>query len=117
LYDNFYIHNGLRQSDVLSQLPFSFVLEQLIWKIHGNQVELVDVNVLGNNVDTMKIITEILNDASKEVGLEVNEQETIYVLLSSRQNAGQNHVIRIANSSIFKRVTVQNFGKTLQIKI
>jgi hypothetical protein len=69
---------------------------------HGNQVGLVyavDLNVLGNNVDTMKINTEILNDASKEVGLEVNAEETKYTLPSSRQNAGQNHVMKIANSS------------------
>jgi hypothetical protein len=41
--------------------------------------------------------TQTLIDASKEVGLEVNTQKTKYMLLSHRQNAGQNHDIKIAN--------------------
>jgi hypothetical protein len=31
-----------------------------------------DVNLLGDNIDTIKRTTETLMDASKEVGLEVN---------------------------------------------
>jgi hypothetical protein len=41
--------------------------------------------------------------ASKEVGLEVNAEKTRYILLSRHQNAGQNHNIKISNSS-FKNV-------------
>jgi ribosomal protein S2 len=40
---------------------------------------------------------ETLNDATKEVGLEVNTEKTKYMLLSRHQNAGQNHDIKIAN--------------------
>jgi translation initiation factor 2 beta subunit (eIF-2beta)/eIF-5 len=36
-------------------------------------------------------------DASKEIGLEVNADNTKYMLLSHHQNAGQNHDIKIAN--------------------
>jgi hypothetical protein len=40
---------------------------------------------------------EILIDASKEVGLEVNTEKTKYMLLSRHQNAGQSYDIKIAN--------------------
>jgi hypothetical protein len=40
---------------------------------------------------------ETLTDASKEVGLKVNAEKTKYMLLSCRQNAGQNHDIKTAN--------------------
>jgi hypothetical protein len=48
------------------------------------------MNLLGDNIDTMKENTEALIDASKEVGLEINIEKTKYMLLSRRQNAGQN---------------------------
>jgi hypothetical protein len=40
-----------------------------------------DVNLLRDNVDTIKKNTETLIDASKEVGLEINVEETKYMLL------------------------------------
>jgi hypothetical protein len=55
-----------------------------------------DVNLLGDNVDTIKENTETLTDASKEVGLEVNAEKTKYMLLSCHQNAGQNYDIKKA---------------------
>jgi hypothetical protein len=54
------------------------------------------VNLLGDNIDTIKKTPESLNDASKEVGIEVNTEKTKYMLLSSQQNAGRNNIIRIA---------------------
>jgi hypothetical protein len=41
----------------------------------------------------------MLIDASKEVVLEINVEETEYMLLSHHQNAGQNRDIEIANRS------------------
>jgi hypothetical protein len=41
-----------------------------------------DVNLLGDNIDTIKKNAETLIDASKEVGLEINAKETKYMLLS-----------------------------------
>jgi hypothetical protein len=35
-----------------------------------------DVNLLGDNIDTVKKNTETLIDASKEVGLEINVRKT-----------------------------------------
>jgi hypothetical protein len=56
-----------------------------------------DVNLLGNNIDTINKNIETLIDASEEVGLEVNVEVTKYMLVSHDQNAGQNLDIKIGN--------------------
>jgi hypothetical protein len=56
-----------------------------------------DLNLLGDNIKTIKGNTLTLIDASKEVSLEVNTQETKYMLLSRHQNAVQNQDIKIGN--------------------
>jgi hypothetical protein len=56
-----------------------------------------DMNLLGDNIDTIKKNTGTLIDASKEVGPEVNTKKTKYILLSHHQNAGQKHDIMTAN--------------------
>jgi hypothetical protein len=74
-------------------------------KLNGTHQLLVyidDVHLLGDNIDTMKKNTETLIDASREVGLEVNTEKTVY--MSHHQNAGQNHDIKIANGC-FEDVT------------
>jgi hypothetical protein len=61
-------------------------------KLNGTQHLLLyanDLNLLGDNIDTIKKNTETLIDASKEVDLEVNTEKTKYMLLSRHQNAGQ----------------------------
>jgi hypothetical protein len=40
-----------------------------------------DVNLLGDNIDTVKKNTETLTDASRNVGLKINVKETNYMLL------------------------------------
>jgi hypothetical protein len=42
-----------------------------------------DVNLLGDDTETIKKNTETLTDASKEVGLEVNVEKTEYMLVSA----------------------------------
>jgi hypothetical protein len=58
-----------------------------------------DLNLLGDNIDTIKKNTETLINANKEVGLETNVEKTKYMLLSRQQNLGRNRDIKIANRS------------------
>jgi hypothetical protein len=46
-----------------------------------------DVNILDDNIDTIKKNTQTLINASEEVGLEVSTDKTKYMLLSRQLNA------------------------------
>jgi hypothetical protein len=93
----------------LLPLIFDFALEYAIRKVQENQVKLKlngthqllayadDVNLLGDNIDTIKKNQESLIDTSKEIGLEINVETTKYILLSRHQNVGQNLDVKIAN--------------------
>jgi hypothetical protein len=84
LSDNFPIQNGLKQGDALSPLLFNFTLEYAFRKVQKNQMGLKlngthqllvyadDVNLLGDDIETIKKSTQTLIDTGKEVGLEVN---------------------------------------------
>jgi hypothetical protein len=63
----------------------------------GTEIKWDDVNLLGDNVDTIKKNTQTLVDSSKEAGLEENTDKTKYMLLSHHQNAGQNHDMKLGN--------------------
>jgi hypothetical protein len=71
------------------------------------------VNLLGDNIDTIKKNPEILIDSSKEVGLEINVEKTKYMLLSHHQNVGQNREIKIANRSFENVSHFKYFGTTV----
>jgi hypothetical protein len=81
--------------------------------IHQLLVFADDVNLLGDNVDTIKKNTQILIKASKEVGLEVNTERTKYMLLSRHQNAGQNHDIKLGNRRFENVAQFRYLGTTI----
>jgi biotin operon repressor len=76
-----------------------------------------DVNILGDNVGTIKKNTETLIDTIKEVGLEVNAEKTKYTLLSRHQNAVQNHHIKTVNGSFENVSQFRYFGMTVTAQI
>jgi hypothetical protein len=98
LSNSFPIQNGLKQGDALLPLLFNFALEYATRKVQEIQVGLKsngahqrpayadDMNLLRNNIDTIKKIKVTLSDAYKEVGLEMNVEKTKYMLLSCHQN-------------------------------
>jgi hypothetical protein len=74
------------------------------------------VNLLGDNIYTIKENTETLIDTGKEVGLEINVEKTKYMLLSHRQNAGQNRDIKIADRTFENVSHFKYFGIQQQIR-
>jgi hypothetical protein len=86
-------------------------LEYAIRRVEENQEGLIlngthqllaytdDVNIVGENIDTIQKNTKALLDASMEVGLEVNPEKTKYMLVSMCRKAGQRQSIKTRNRS------------------
>jgi hypothetical protein len=84
---------------------------------HRLLVYIDDENLLGDNIDTIKKNTENLIGASKEIGLVVNAEKSRHMLLSRHQNAGQNHNIKIVDSSFENVVQLKFLGTTVRNQI
>jgi len=71
---------------------------------------------MGGSVHNVKKNAEGLVVASKETGLEVDGDKTVYMLMSLGQNSGRSHSIKIDNTrSSFERVErFKYLGTTLR---
>jgi hypothetical protein len=72
------------------------------------------VNILGDNIDTIKKNSETLIDVSKEVGQEINLEKIKNMLLSRHQNVGQNRDMKIANRSCENESKLKCLGTTVK---
>ena len=110
------IKNGLKQGDALLQLLFNFALEYTIRRVQTNQdgLKLNGTHRLLDYADDVNIKenTEAFVVASKETGLEVNADNTKYMVMS-RDNAGQSHNIKIDESSLARVKEFKYLGATL----
>ena len=126
--DRFPIRNGLKHGDALSPVLFNFSLEYAIRRVQVNQDDFKlngthqllayadDVNILGGGIHTLKENAETLVTATRETGLEVSADKTKYMVMSRDQNAGQNHSVRIDNSTFERVEEFEYLGTTLTIQ-
>ncbi|KAJ4446406.1 hypothetical protein ANN_13102 [Periplaneta americana] len=81
--------------------------------LHQLHVYADDLNMLGENPQTIRENTEILLEASKAIGLEVNPEKTKYMIMSHDQNIVRNGNIKIVDSSYEDVEKLKYLGATV----
>jgi len=111
----FIIHKGVQQAGTLACFLFNITLEHAIRKSgiqtrgtkHYKSVRLkayaVDIVIIGRSLSSMKEAFQLLEEASKEVGLVVNKDKTKYMVATNTQNCSIPHAIEIRRYN-FERV-------------
>jgi hypothetical protein len=72
-----------------------------------------DINLLGDSVNTIKENSETLLGASRGIGLEINAEETEYMIMFRHPNSGHNRNIRIVNEPFENVAKFIYLGTTL----
>ncbi|KAJ4436711.1 hypothetical protein ANN_16843 [Periplaneta americana] len=115
----------LNQGDALSPLLFNFALEYAIRKVQDNKEGLElnglhqllvyadDMKMLGENPQTIRENAEILLEASKPIGLEVNPEKTKYMIMPRDQNIVRNGTIKIGDLSFEEVEKFKYLGATV----
>ena len=68
---------------------------------------------MGGSVHTVKENAEALVVAAKEIGLEVNDDKTKFMVMSRDRNAGRGHSVKIDNTSIERVEEFKYLGTTI----
>ncbi|KAJ4434380.1 hypothetical protein ANN_22940 [Periplaneta americana] len=80
--------------------------------LHQLLVYADDVNMLGENPQMIRENTEILLEASKAIGLEVNPEKTKYMIMSRDQNILRNGTVNIGDLSFEEVEKFKYLGAT-----
>jgi hypothetical protein len=126
LYDKFPIQNGLNQGDALSPLLFNVASEYATRKVQENEVgcelngtdQLLfyadGINLLGGSPNTIKENSETPLEASRDIRLKINAEETNYMIMSRHLNSEQNKNISVANELFENVAKFKYLGTTLK---